>query len=181
MSANNKLASASERSHYPSSGLPEWWKCDYEKYIDLSEPNSAVIGYCEDRLEELDEYIECGNQIRQRLENLFYNHNEEEGITHLQEYQDAIDDWNYNLDNEHIIDDLDDGYDEELIQQNIDEMIETIERLNNERLFQTHAFAIKRNIEKSVQKIEKYYLNAKYNPRTQIGEKFVNKLYDENF
>ena len=30
-------------------------------------------------------------------------------------------------------------------------------------------------------KIEKYYLDAKYNPRTPIGEKFANKLYDENF
>ena len=30
-------------------------------------------------------------------------------------------------------------------------------------------------------KIEKYYLDAKYNPRTPIGEKFANALYDENF
>ena len=30
-------------------------------------------------------------------------------------------------------------------------------------------------------KIEKYYLDAKYNPRTPIGKKFANALYDENF
>ena len=32
-----------------------------------------------------------------------------------------------------------------------------------------------------VLKIENYYLNAKYNPRTPIGEKFANALYNENF
>ena len=32
-----------------------------------------------------------------------------------------------------------------------------------------------------VLKIENYYLNAKYNPRTPIGKKFANALYDENF
>jgi len=36
-------------------------------------------------------------------------------------------------------------------------------------------------VKKSVDKIQNFYLNAKYNPRTEIGEKFVNKLYDENF
>ena len=34
---------------------------------------------------------------------------------------------------------------------------------------------------KFVLKIENYYLQAKYNPRTEIGERFVNKLYSENF
>ena len=36
-------------------------------------------------------------------------------------------------------------------------------------------------IKDSANKIGNYFLNAKYNPRTQLGEKFVNSLYDENF
>ena len=34
---------------------------------------------------------------------------------------------------------------------------------------------------KFIKKIEDYYLQAKYNPKTNIGYKFVNGLYDENF
>lgn len=34
---------------------------------------------------------------------------------------------------------------------------------------------------KFIKKIEDYYLQAKYNPRTPIGKKFANALYDENF
>lgn len=34
---------------------------------------------------------------------------------------------------------------------------------------------------KFIKKIENYYLQAKYNPRTPIGKKFANALYDENF
>jgi len=33
----------------------------------------------------------------------------------------------------------------------------------------------------AIRKIEDYYLKAKYNPKTKIGKKFINKLYDENF
>ena len=40
---------------------------------------------------------------------------------------------------------------------------------------------IKRTEKLFALKIEKYYLDAKYNPRTPIGEKFANALYDENF
>jgi len=38
-----------------------------------------------------------------------------------------------------------------------------------------------KNRYKFVRKIENYYLNAKYNPRTPIGVRFANKLYDDNF
>lgn len=37
------------------------------------------------------------------------------------------------------------------------------------------------HIKKTVEKIENAFLNAKYNPRTKLGYKFVNDLYDENF
>ena len=38
-----------------------------------------------------------------------------------------------------------------------------------------------KNRYKFVRKIENYYLNAKYNPRTPLGVRFANKLYDDNF
>ncbi len=34
---------------------------------------------------------------------------------------------------------------------------------------------------KFIIKIEEYYLQAKYNPRTEIGNRYANKLYSENF
>lgn len=37
------------------------------------------------------------------------------------------------------------------------------------------------HIKKQVEKIENGFLNARYNPKTKIGYKFVNDLYDENF
>jgi len=37
------------------------------------------------------------------------------------------------------------------------------------------------HIKKTVDKIENTFLNAKYNPKTKLGYKFMNDLYDENF
>ncbi len=50
-----------------------------------------------------------------------------------------------------------------------------------ENIFKFEKFIDCNNKLEAVRKIENHYLKALYNPKTQIGEKFVNKLYDENF
>jgi len=37
------------------------------------------------------------------------------------------------------------------------------------------------HIKKTIETIETKFLNAKYNPKTKLGYKFMNDLYDENF
>jgi len=51
----------------------------------------------------------------------------------------------------------------------------------SEKIWDFQDLIEKVNKEKAVPKIENYYLNAKYNPHTEIGKKYINSLYDENF
>lgn len=51
----------------------------------------------------------------------------------------------------------------------------------SEKISKFEDFIQKINEINSVPIIENYYLNAKYNPHTEIGKKYVNSLYDENF
>jgi len=66
-----------------------------------------------------------------------------------------------------------------------DKIIEEMERCLNieyremERTLEEYAHLI--HIKKQVERIENGFLNAKYNPKTKLGYKFMNDLYDENF
>jgi len=53
------------------------------------------------------------------------------------------------------------------------------EKFNSTYLFREYANLS--HIKKTVEKLENGFLNAKYNPKTKLGYKFMNDLYDENF
>jgi len=125
-----------------------------------------------DKIQETYYQICEGQKIVEALADYHYDNDDD---CDWNVYQSYIDDWNYEM--EEQMDEINDGIDPIFITETITEMDDIISLLKEEHAIHFDAYKKAR----CVRKIENYYLNAKYNPRTQIGEKFVNKLYDENF